>query len=251
MARNQFRNGRFILWSETTMSNPHRSHLPPEIHDYIVDHLHDEPEALKQCCLVSKSWIPRSRKHLFANIVFYTRRHPRAWKEAFPDLSRSPVHYTHTLAIDPLKTFAMVNAGEDAWAHILSRVLWSGLNGCHNKSEISIAPFYRFSSSLKSLRVVTLATLNSKIFNHIWCLPLLENLTSIGHDISTIECAWWLKKDLRWIVALLAGCHDTLECLDIECRMSRTFLRPLRWGRYLTGASVCARNCMGGFNRLV
>jgi len=110
------------------MSNPHRSHLPPEILDCIVDHLHDEPETLKQCCLVSKSWVPRSRKHLFANILFYTRRHPRAWKEAFPDLSRSPVHYTHTLAIDPLKTFAMVNAGEDAWAHILSRVLWSGLN---------------------------------------------------------------------------------------------------------------------------
>ena len=31
------------------------SNLPPEILDYILDLLHDEPEALKECCLVSKS----------------------------------------------------------------------------------------------------------------------------------------------------------------------------------------------------
>jgi len=49
------------------MSNPG---LPPEILDYIVDFLHDNQNALKRCCLVSKSWIPRTRKHLFADIRF-------------------------------------------------------------------------------------------------------------------------------------------------------------------------------------
>jgi len=172
------------------MSDPHRSHLPPEILDYIADHLHDERETLKQCCLASKSWVPRSRKHLFANIVFYTRRHLWAWKEVFPDLSRSPVHCTHTLGIDTLKGIATVTAKEGNWIPIFSRVLLSGLNGDHNKTEIYLSPFYRFSSSLKSLRVVTLATPNSNIFNCVWCPSLLENLTSIGHNISTIECAW-------------------------------------------------------------
>ncbi|KAF9643160.1 hypothetical protein BDM02DRAFT_3081141, partial [Thelephora ganbajun] len=55
---------------QTTMSNPRQFHLPPEILDYIIDLLHDKPETLKQCCLVSKSWVSRTRKHLFADIEF-------------------------------------------------------------------------------------------------------------------------------------------------------------------------------------
>ena len=51
---------------ETTMSCT----LPPEILDLIIDHLHDEPATLKTCCVVSKSWVPRTRKHLFALVEF-------------------------------------------------------------------------------------------------------------------------------------------------------------------------------------
>jgi hypothetical protein len=58
--------------TQTAMSNPD---LPPEILDYIIDLLHDEPETLKRCCLVSKSWVPRTRKHLFADIGFQTEEH--------------------------------------------------------------------------------------------------------------------------------------------------------------------------------
>ena len=32
--------------------------LPQEILDYATDFLYDERETLKQCCLVSKSWVP-------------------------------------------------------------------------------------------------------------------------------------------------------------------------------------------------
>jgi len=59
-----------VVWvpsfKETTMSRS----LPPEILDLIVDHLHDEPTALKACCLVSKSWVPRTWNHLFALVEF-------------------------------------------------------------------------------------------------------------------------------------------------------------------------------------
>ncbi|KAF9642569.1 hypothetical protein BDM02DRAFT_3078319, partial [Thelephora ganbajun] len=65
--------------TQTTMSNPHQVHLPPEIFDYIVDFLHDTPETLKQCCLVSKSWVPRTRKYLFADIEFFTESDLEAW----------------------------------------------------------------------------------------------------------------------------------------------------------------------------
>jgi hypothetical protein len=38
-------------------------------------------EALKECCLVSKSWIPRTRKHLFAQIIFHTEEDPGIMEE--------------------------------------------------------------------------------------------------------------------------------------------------------------------------
>ncbi|KAF9789198.1 hypothetical protein BJ322DRAFT_1000595, partial [Thelephora terrestris] len=45
-------------------------YLPPEILDLVTDNLSDEPSTLKACCLVSKSWVPRTRKHLFASVKF-------------------------------------------------------------------------------------------------------------------------------------------------------------------------------------
>ena len=71
--------------------------LPPEILDLIVDHLHDEPTTLRACCLVSKSWIPRTRRHLFARVEFRSSRLFKLWMKAFPDSSNSPAHYTRSL----------------------------------------------------------------------------------------------------------------------------------------------------------
>ena len=49
-------------------------------------HLHGQPTALKACCVVSKSWVPRTRKHLFARIEFHAPTSPiEQWKNAFPD----------------------------------------------------------------------------------------------------------------------------------------------------------------------
>ena len=41
------------------------SYLPPELVDVIIDFLYDEPRALKNCALVSRSWLLSSRYHLF------------------------------------------------------------------------------------------------------------------------------------------------------------------------------------------
>ena len=74
-------------------------YLPPETLDYTVDFLYDKPEAPKECCLVSKSWIPRTREHLPADIKFRSVHDLGVWKKTFPDHSSSPAYHTRTLLV--------------------------------------------------------------------------------------------------------------------------------------------------------
>lgn len=102
------------------MLNPQ---LPPEIADHIVDLLRDEPATLKQCCLVSKSWIPRARKHLFGEIEFEHPADVDAWKEVFPDPANSPGYHTHSLFIDCVEVFTTADAEEGGWIRAFSNVV--------------------------------------------------------------------------------------------------------------------------------
>ena len=45
-------------------ANPHLNKFPLELVDRIIDYLHNHP-TLRECSLVSKSWVPSSRFHLF------------------------------------------------------------------------------------------------------------------------------------------------------------------------------------------
>jgi hypothetical protein len=42
--------------------------LPPELIDYIIDYLHDNIWDLRSCALVSKTWLPSCRFHIFYRI---------------------------------------------------------------------------------------------------------------------------------------------------------------------------------------
>ncbi|KAI0924174.1 hypothetical protein AcW2_005127 [Taiwanofungus camphoratus] len=39
--------------------------LPPEICDYILDYLWDDPRTLRACSLTCRAWLPTTRLHLF------------------------------------------------------------------------------------------------------------------------------------------------------------------------------------------
>ena len=103
------------------MSDPR---LPPETLDYIVDFLHDQPKTLKQCCLVTKSWVPRTRMHLFREIVFKYTSDLEAWRDTSPDPANSPTHYTRCLSFNcSLDVIvAAVEAG-DYWIQVFSSVV--------------------------------------------------------------------------------------------------------------------------------
>jgi hypothetical protein len=94
------------------MSTPH---FAQELLDHIVDHLHQDSEALQECSLVSKSWIPRTRKHLFANVNFTSGKF-KLWKHAFPDPLSSPSHYTKSLSVYSLcATFEYEEGEAGSW----------------------------------------------------------------------------------------------------------------------------------------
>jgi hypothetical protein len=104
----------------TTMS---RSRLPPEISDCVVDLLHDEREGLKKCCLVSKLWVARARKHLFNRVAFRSLDDLNTWKQTFPDPGNSPAYYTHSLVINYRRAISAAVVEEAGWIRAFSNVV--------------------------------------------------------------------------------------------------------------------------------
>jgi len=160
------------------MSNPD---LAQETLDYIVDFLQGKPEALKACCLVSKSWVTRTRKHLFASILLRSADDLKMWKAAFPDPSNSPAHYTQALLV-----CSQAVPGADVEAGDLIRT-FSRITRLDMAVELdlgtSLAPFRGISPILKSLRVYTFI-LFPQVFDLIPSFPLLEDLALTGSNYS-------------------------------------------------------------------
>ena len=84
----------------------------PETLDLIIDDLHDQRAALLACGVISKPWIPRIRKRIFAHVEFGNPESPvESWIKTFPDPPNSPAHYTHSLTI--IGTRLAIGTGTD------------------------------------------------------------------------------------------------------------------------------------------
>ena len=168
------------------MSNHH--HLPQEVRDYIVDHFYDDPETLKRCCLISKSWVPRARKHLFSIVTFKSADYSK-WRKTFPDLMNSPAHHTRTLTVDG----ALGSAEEIWWIQSFSRVerliVERTPRAEPQPNVLCLAPFYGLGPSLKSLRVHCTVLRHSQVFDLICSLPLLEDLALRASNVDDRSCA--------------------------------------------------------------
>ena len=168
--------GCYIVLAETSMSKPR---LPEELLDHIVDFLHDEEYALKNCSLVSKPWISRARKHLFASIKFRPEKNLGLWKETFPDPSTSPACYARTLIIgcSHLITAADVEAG--GWIRGFSQVVHLEVGGERLDTRESTVPLLALrglSPFVKSLRVDFVVLPYPPALDLILSFPLLEDL---------------------------------------------------------------------------
>ena len=69
--------------------------LPPETVDQIIDFV-DNYRTLRICSLVAKSWLYRSRMHLFRDVVLFSHRR---WQKIIPTGHTSPAVYTRTLTL--------------------------------------------------------------------------------------------------------------------------------------------------------
>jgi hypothetical protein len=168
--------------AQTTMSPS----LPSEILDLIIIHLHDKPTALKACCVASKSWVQRTRIHLFASVEFCAQKSPiERWKKTFPDPSNSPAHHTRRLTISgiPVVTAADTDAG--GWIRTFHNIVHLHLEFTGSEDpRVSLTPFRGLSPTLKSLH---LSCTSPEVLDLICSFPLLEDLalTSLQHGSDT------------------------------------------------------------------
>ena len=158
------------------MSNPN---LPAELLDHIIDYLHDTEDALMNCCLVSKSWIPRTRKHLFADVWFFAEEFLELWKETFPDPSTSPARYAKTLTINCPHAVMAADAEVGGWIRGFSHIVSLEVGGQgmqDNNSDVFLIPLQGLSRVVKSLNIDHIPIRSSRILDFILSFPLLEDL---------------------------------------------------------------------------
>jgi len=159
------------------MSNPT---LPAELLDNIADRL-NTTRVLRSCCLVSKSWIPRTRRHLFAKIKFGLPEELESWKRMFPDPSTSPACYTKTLIIGRLRAVTIADAEAGGWIRGFSRVAHLEVSG-FLADNIALL-LHGFSPAVKSLHIDVSVLSPSWIFSLTLSFPLLEDLRVMGWEV--------------------------------------------------------------------
>jgi hypothetical protein len=263
--------------ARTTMSCP--LSIPPDILDLITDHLRDERTTLKTCCVISKSWVHPTRRHLFLRIDFYARKsHVELWKKTFPDPSNSPARYTRSLSIHGIPHVTTADMDVGGWIRTFRNLVHLHLE-CFGPvdHEVSLAPFHGISPTLRSLR---LTCAFPEVLDLICSFPLLEDLAldSIGNrgDVwstpstspkftGTLEITAFggfrpiarrlldlpgglhfakikvesYAGDVDSTMDLVSGCSGTLKSLYVSCSAPGVFPSTSASGQYLTATRGC------------
>ena len=155
----------------------------PELLDHLVDLLRDAEHALKNRCLISKSWIPRTRKNLRQHRFLFLEI-PAIVEEAIPrSLQLSCISCPHPINhIPPESPLVTAATGEDAydWIRCFSRVVYF----VFTHEEWDLVPFHGFSPALKSIRVEFITPPPPQVLDLVLSFPLLEDLSSISHCVA-------------------------------------------------------------------
>ena len=151
------------------------SSLPPEILDIVVDNLHDEPTTLNACCTVSKSWVPRARRHLFFHVTFSSSSPIGSWMKTFPNPSNSPAHYARVLLLHDLTPITALGTYAHPWLHSFCHIIELQVSAAWKERSVPV-PLYGLSPTLKSLSLYLPSAPSAELIDFICSFPLLEDL---------------------------------------------------------------------------
>ena len=179
------------------------SHLPQELVDHIIDHLHDDPPALSNCARVCRGWLPTSRHHFFAKISLKaTSAHngpavpQERCKQLYAVLIQSPEIIYNIRELE-------ICEGSPHHHHDhhpeLSSTTWI-------TTERTLTALFKLLTHLQRLDFSATSTLFWKLLpptfqSALWTLLSLPTLTYIRlHS--------WVFPDLSSLASIMARCHN-------------------------------------------
>ena len=185
---------------ETTTST---SHIPQELVDHIIDHLHDDPLALSNCARVCRGWLPTSRHHFFSKISLKaTSAHngpavpQERCKQLYAVLIQSPEIIYNIRELE-------ICEGSPHHHHDhhpeLSSTTWI-------TTERTLTALFKMLTHLQRLDFSATSTLYWKLLpptfqSALWTMLSLPTLTYIRlHS--------WVFPDLTSLASILARCHN-------------------------------------------
>lgn len=252
------------------------SNLPPELADYVIDSLHDDRASLLACTLVSHSWLPSNRLHLFSrrrirvrtpqlsDFLEWTRscgygpQHVRTVRFYGGDSGHIPI--MKTALVDPLTCMPRIES------LMFVSVRFEREGGAKDPSESNQshrdhrkdAPIRRF--ALKELQVARSCDTDSRFFNLATCLGIFQSIgrldirsmKSLGVQAMTLLASslppfdkFLIRRDtsipiVRIYALTMASTTHFIQSLDI--------VSDRRWNPSKVG--VLLRHIGGGLRRL-
>ena len=179
------------------------SHLPQELVDHIIDHLHDDRPSLSNCARVCRGWLPTSRHHFFSKISLKaTSAHngpavpQERCKQLYAVLTQSPeiIYNIRELEICEGSPHHHLDHHPE-----LSSTTWI-------TTERTLTALFKLLTHLQRLDFSATSTLYWKLLpptfqSALWTLLSLPTLTYIRlHS--------WVFPDLSSLASILARCHN-------------------------------------------
>jgi hypothetical protein len=203
--------------------------LPQEILDLVVDHLCDERMTLNTCCSVSKSWVPRTRRHLFFRIEFSPLSPIESWMKAFPDPSNSPSRCVRVLSLHGSPVVASVGTYARAWVQTFRHIV--ELRMLEVWWDDSLVPLHGLSPILSSLSIRRSYIPPPELINLICSFPLLKDLQldPLSANDSTVADEWsapstspeltgslHLSGEIRSVIPRLLDLSNCFQFAEVE-----------------------------------
>ena len=214
--------------------------IPQDIIDEILDHLVTDSGAghLRKCALISKSWVPSCRRHLFHTVTFTTAS-VREWFKTFPLPEESPAHHVRDLRV-------WIGGGNRVPEKFFEYTVWFANAGKisllgHGGFPLLRSPsLWRFPQHVTSLTIDTSTVTLVHVRDIMAQLPNLDDLSLLGFLIPvgesvlpgigatvrgrfggqlTLRGGYTRKETMNMLLEIPSGLHFTE--VEISCMRDR------------------------------